>query len=300
MARSTLIFAVIAILLVGMTGSVVWALVSRQPMAEGPTVNGISVDIGLEPGKAVTNDSQQFTARSALLWDTERQTILFEQNGFDRVPIASLTKLMTAMVALDYGLPWDEQTTIEPHEYVQGGRLLLHPGETLTVRDLFNASLIGSANNATLAYVRMLPVAKEEFILAMNRKAVALGLEQTHFVDVTGLDPDNISTAYEVARMAEHAFAHYPALRESTNAMEYTFVISGSGREHTIRNTNKLVSEQQLSVQGSKTGYLYEAAYCLVVQGSAPYEHRIAVVLGSPSEPEHFADIKRLLERPEL
>ncbi len=231
------------------------------------------------------------------MWNTETGAITFEQNAFERVPIASLTKLMTAMVALDHGITWEQSAEIQLNEYVIGGQLLLHPGEHVTMRDLFAASLLGSANNATLAYVRELGIPEQEFIRAMNRKAVELGLEQTYFTDVTGLDKENISTAYEVARMAEHAFKHYPEIARTTGRTEYSFVVGGSGREHTIRNTNKLIAEGNLEVLGSKTGYLYEAGYCLVLQGVGNAGKLIAVVLGNPSEHDQYQGITFLLSR---
>ena len=99
-------------------------------------------------------DSDVVESASALLWDSEAGVIKYEANGFERRPIASLTKLMTAMVALDYGVDLDKEMTIMPEEYRIGGRLVLAPGERVTMRDLLHASLMGSANNATLAFVR--------------------------------------------------------------------------------------------------------------------------------------------------
>lgn len=296
MPKSTLVFAGLAIFFAVTTAAVGWRVLS-SPDANVPLVGGASLELGL-PGSEDFEEAQgkqAFLAASALIWDTETQQIQFEQNGFERHPIASITKLMTAMVALDHGIDWDKEVTILPEEQVQGGRLLVFEDETATMRDLFHASLVGSANNATLAYVRGLDVAVEEFVLEMNRKAIALGLEQTEFTDVTGLDVGNISTAYEVARIAETAFRDYPEIAQATSLSEYVFTAGGSGRVHEIKNSNKLVSEQGMEVTGGKTGYLYEARYCLVAQGVDKAKTKIAVILGSPSEVENFTDIKRLL-----
>ncbi len=294
MSKSAIILASFCLLLAGTTGLIVWQVWHYSPESAVPLVGGASIGLGL-PGIKPSDAARVFTAESAILYDLTSGKILFEQNAFERRPIASLTKLMTAMVALDYGIPWEQPADIQSEEYVQGGRLLLHPGEQVTMRDLFNASLLGSANNATLAYVRQLNIPKEEFVRAMNRKAIELGLEQTQFKDITGLNPDNLSTAYEVAVLAKTAFTQYPAIATATSQQEYKFVVGGSGREHIIRNSNKVVSEWGEQVSGSKTGYLYESKYCLVVQGAGEQADRIAVVLGSPSEVEHFADIKKLL-----
>ncbi|MEX1112241.1 MAG: serine hydrolase [Candidatus Andersenbacteria bacterium] len=296
MHKSTIILAGICLSLAAVTGFSVWLLATHESERPStPLAGGASINLGL-PGLGEPDGKERvFTAGSALLYDTTSNTILFEQNAFERKPIASITKLMTAIVALDMGIDWDAPATIQPEEYVQGGRLLLHPGETVTMRDLFNASLLGSANNATLAYVRELGVPKDEFLREMNRKAIELGLEQTEFADVTGLDTGNVSTAYEVARIAQVAFDQYPEIAAATSQQEYVFVVGETRREHTIRNTNKLVSQWDEQVSGSKTGYLYEARYCLVVQGTGEQAGRIAVILDSPSEVEHFADIRKLL-----
>lgn len=276
-------------------GAVVWWLV-RSPKAEpAAAVEGV-LQIGLPNVQSNNKKRRVVDANSALLWDTRAQVIRFEQNGFERHPIASITKLMTAMVALDLGPEWDREVAIEPNEYVIGGRLILAPGESVTTRDLMHASLMSSANNATLAMVRTLGLPEREFVRAMNRKVIELGLEQTEFVDVTGLDPGNVSTAYEVARLAEAAWRDYPVIAEITSKAEYTFTISGTGREHTIKNSNKLITEYGLSLTGSKTGYLYESNFCLVVQGEGTLGSRIAVVLGSPSERDNLSDTKKLLE----
>lgn len=291
MAKSTLFFACLAILFALTTAGVALRL-WREHITSTPLVGGASIDIGLPSNQE--NEQSIGRASSSVLWDSDAKQIQFEQNGFERRPIASITKLMTAVIALDHGIPWDTSAEIQLDEYVQGGQLLLHPGETVTMRDLFNASLLSSANNATLAYVRMLKIPKEEFVQKMNRKAVELGLEQTEFTDVTGLDVGNISTAYGVARLAEAAFA-YPEIAQATSQKEYAFTIGGSEREHVIHNSNKLITEAGEAVSGSKTGYLYEARYCLVVRGAGEEASRISVVLGSPSEIENLIDTKKLL-----
>lgn len=281
-------------MLFAITSAVVTGRLLLHGESANPQVEGANIAFGL-PSEGGGESTGLFRAASAVVWNSETQQIQFEQNAFERRPIASITKLMTAMVALDRGISWEQQATIELEEYVQGGRLLLQPGETVTMRDLFHASLMSSANNATLAYVRSLGIPAEEFVREMNRKAVSLGLEQTEFTDVTGLDVGNISTAYEVARFAATAFENYPDIARATSMGEYTFTVSSSGREHTLHNSNKLITEWGETVSGSKTGYLYEARYCLVVRGSGDAGNRLAVLLGSPSEIESLAEMKKLL-----
>lgn len=295
---STALFAALSLILAASTGFVTWYWWHSKDVVVVPVTDS-SIQLGL-PGVGGASDDRRFTARSALLYDTETDSIVFQQNGFEPRSIASITKLMTAMVAMDHGIPWEQETDIQLSEYGVGGQLLLHPGEKITMRDLFATSLISSANNATRAYVRTLGIPEEIFIQEMNRKAIELGLEQTRFADVTGLDSDNISTAYEVARMAAVAFSQYPEIAELTSRPEYTFTVLGSGREHTIRNSNKIISEWGDPLTGSKTGYIYDAGYCLVVRGAGEAAHEISVILGSPTESEHFADTKRILNLPHV
>lgn len=293
MAKSTIILSLLVSLLALGTGVSLWYITAPPILRLEPHLAQLPFGLPIPTTAAFHYD---VTSGSAAIWNPDERQLEYEQNAFERRPIASLTKLMTAMVALDKGLMWEQSTTIIPEEYGLGGNLILAPGETVTMRDLFHASLLGSANNATKAYVRQLPGDPTEFVQAMNRKAIELGLEQTHFEDVTGLKPGNVSTAYEVAIMAQHAFQHYPAIAQATRHGGYAFIIGGSGREHTIQNTNKLIADEGMALGASKTGYLDEAHYCLVIQGHEN-DHRIIVLLGSPSEEHNLADAKALLQR---
>lgn len=294
MHKTTFLFASISVLLAFGIGAVVSKII-QQSHDTTPLAGGSSVELGLPGGDSEHKDNTTYN-KSSLLFNTETNTIMFQKNAFERRPLASITKLMTAMVALDHGINWDKEASILRNEYGIGGELLLHPGETISMKDLFHASLLGSANNASVALVRELGLSQEEFVQEMNRKAIILNLEQTEFFDVTGLNSKNVSTAYEIAILAHHAFATYPEISASTSATEYSFVIRGSGREHTIRNTNKLISEQGMQTTGSKTGFIYDAGYCLVVQGAGIYKDRIAVVMNEVSEDAQNAEIDRLLK----
>jgi len=294
MTKSSYFFAMVALMLLGGISLVSWQLFKAEQDITLPEVSSVADQFGL-PGLRSDDKTSTLRASSAVLYDADSQSIVYEDNGFERAPVASLTKLMTAMVALDYGIDWDELVSINPDEYVIGGRLRLFAGEEVTMRDLWHASLLGSANNATLAYVRNIGVPEDEFIQAMNRKAIELGLEQTKFVEVTGLDTENISTAYEVAILATEAFSAYPEIAAATSLAQYTFTVPANGREHTLTNTNQNISPDHKSYQGSKTGYLYEAGYCLVVQGVGDRNNLVAVILGGDADEWNFVDIERLL-----
>ncbi len=277
------------------TGYLWWRTPAQQKV-KGVTVKQTE-SLGL-PDLIGQNADNVLEGKSAVILSQADNQIMYDYNAFERAPMASLTKLMTAIVALDYGLDYSKAMHILPEEYGVGGNLTMYAGETATVQDLFYASLLGSANNATRAYVRSLEekVSTEEFVRAMNRKAVELELEQTHFTDVTGLDTTNISTAYEVALMAKAAFM-YPDIAKATSAPTYTFVFGESGREHQMNNTNKMITENNQDFSGSKTGFLYEAGYCLVTQ-TKTNEPRIVVIMDSPSEEAQYRDMQRLLNLP--
>lgn len=292
MARSTIWLAIGCLALAAASvGTYIYA--ANLPMVnQAAEVKG-ELNVGLDLENAERNDG--FNSLSVLLWDKETETIRYEKKGFEKRPIASLTKLMTAMVLLDNGIDWEKEAEILPEEYVVGGKLILQPGEKVTMRNLFNVSLLGSANNVTLALVRESGIEEIEFVRQMNRKAIELGLEQTSFTEATGLDTGNVSNAFEAAKLAEAAF-DYPEIAEASSRHEYVFTVAGSGREHNIKNTNKLIAQGNLKVSGSKTGYLDEAGYCLVMKGAGKAEGLIAVVLGSPTEGDNMEESRKLLD----
>ncbi|MEO6077223.1 MAG: hypothetical protein ABIP54_00365 [Candidatus Andersenbacteria bacterium] len=297
MHKATVFFVLACIGLSASIGAVIAKIANTENV---PTSHMKSPNIAFglaDDAEAMQKDSNEFQATSALLYDGQSNQIVFQQNAFERRPLASITKLMTAMVALDHGIDWNKEANILPNEYTVGGELMLSRGETVTMKDLFNASLLGSANNATMAYVRQIGMSKEEFVQAMNRKAVELHLEQTEFHDVTGLTPQNVSTAYEIAVMAHYAFTHYPEISQATSQKEYSFTVKGTGREHTIRSTNKPVQLGELEVSGSKTGFLYEAGYCLVQEGVGALKDKVAVVMNAPSEQDQFVEVAQLFKK---
>lgn len=227
------------------------------------------------------------SARAAVVIDGASGNVLFEQAAFEPQPIASLAKLMSAMVVLDRNPDLDALVTVLPTEYtLRGGNLRLTYGESVTLRDLLFASITGSANNAALALPRVVGLSEEEFVREMNRKAVALGLDSLRFADPAGFSPDNVGTAYDVARMAAAAFARYPLIAAAASVPEYRIVARTSAlssRDHVIRNSNQLFGELPEGT-ASKTGYLDEALFCLTLARQQGGKHLVAVLLGHPSE----------------
>jgi len=240
----------------------------------------------------------KLTAPSSALIDTKTGKVLFAE-GHDRiVPIASITKLMTAMVVLDTKPDWEALVTFVPADEEKEGIPYIGTGEKLTVRDTFYTALVGSANNAALALSRSTGLTQKQFAARMNLKARQLGLAHTWFSDPTGYDPENTSTALDVARLAFHALGH-SEIQDAMTRTEYAFR-SVAGVYHRIPATNQLLdsylNEGEYQIIGGKTGYTDEAGYTLVIRASEEGGGDvIGVVLGSPTIDDRFQDLKSLL-----
>lgn len=233
-------------------------------------------------------------ARSAIVVDAASGEALSKQRSKDVHSLASITKLMTALVVLDAGLPFDQVVTMDKADQVGGARLTVRAGESLTVKQLFNAMLVGSANNAAKALARATGMSHEQFIAAMNAKAVALGMTTAVFTEPSGLDPKNIGSARDVALLARAAFRQPEVLAASTTRA-YGFTTKDGGA-HRIKNTNKLL-KTDLRITGGKTGYLDEIGYSLAVKAKnkTTKQEFIAVVLGTTSPTVQFGESEKLL-----
>ncbi len=236
------------------------------------------------------------TAERAVVVDGVTGAVLFGKEEQTRTPIASLTKLMTALVVLDRNPDWKKQIVITVGDHRSGGTLFVRRGEVVTVRDLFFTSLVGSANNATIALARSTDLSPEEFVDAMNAMARRLGLNDTVFVEPTGLDSGNQSTAQEIARLAWHAF-QYESIREAVTTKEYVFRTVNTRERHRIKNTDILLrtNGKAYTIIGGKTGYIDEAGFCLVVEAERGNGRVIALVLGSKSHEDRFRDVDALI-----
>jgi serine-type D-Ala-D-Ala endopeptidase (penicillin-binding protein 7) len=213
--------------------------------------------------------------------------------------------LMTAMVVLDSGLPLDEEVTIEPADVdvLKGTRSRLKVGVMLTRRELLKLALMASENRAAAALARAYPGGVPTFVQAMNAKAHELGMRDTRFLDSTGLNPGNVSTAHDLALMV-HGGYQYPLIREFTTSESHR--IATSDRRHRVvafRNSNGLVRSHHWEIGLSKTGYISEAGRCLVMQATIAAKPVIIVLLDSWGKLSRIADanrIKRWVERLDL
>jgi len=228
--------------------------------------------------------------------DMESGQALFAQDEDTQVPIASITKLATALVFLDVNPGWDEYYTIKPSDIVNGGRIYIEPGEKIKIRDLFNLSLTASANSATRAMVSATGLSQEEFISLINKKVQDLGLTQTYFSDVVGLNNYSMSTAKEVAILSSVAMANED-IAAALSRSEYEFS-PAPGKKRLAKTTNNLLTtfnDLNLSIIGGKTGYTQAAGYCLVSKFKTKSDGEfLTVILGGAESWDRFNETKEL------
>ncbi|KAA1189530.1 D-alanyl-D-alanine endopeptidase [Pseudohalioglobus sediminis] len=236
----------------------------------------------------------ELKSASALVMDDEGNVIYGKDVNAVR-PIASITKLMTAMVVLDAGLSLDEKITITKADRdlirLTGSRLQY--GASLSRREMILLALMSSENRAATALGRTYPGGMENFIAHMNRKARALGMQNTRFADPAGLKAENVSTAADLARMVKAAEA-YPLITEASTTTRMD-VYPFKGRGHlTYGNTNRLLKNASWDIELSKTGYINEAGRCLVMNATIEGEDVSIVLLNSFGKLTPFGDSNRL------
>lgn len=220
---------------------------------------------------------------------------LYAKNTNVPTPIASVTKLMTAMVMLDAHLPLDELLTIgdQDVDYLKGTSSRLSVGTTLTRGELLQLALMASENRAASALGRHYPGGKPAFIQAMNNKAQLLGMQSTRFVDSTGLDSSNVSTAEDLVKMVNAAY-HYPEIRQVSTLPSQEVTLYGRQNPLNFVNTNALVRGGNWVIGLSKTGFINEAGRCLVMQAEISGQPTIIVLLDSAGKMTRIGDANRI------
>jgi serine-type D-Ala-D-Ala endopeptidase (penicillin-binding protein 7) len=232
-------------------------------------------------------------ARSAIAIDPVTGEVLFEKDAGASVPIASLTKLMTAIVFLEQKPDLDREVEVTRVEIAGAGHTRLHNRERVRLGDLLHMSLMCSDNCATRVIARESGLPAEDFLARMNRKAVELGLGHTRFVEFTGLDERNVSTAADVAHLLRAA-GEQPVFRDISTTRSYEF--RSDRWPHAVHNTNRLLYSHY-EILGGKTGFIQEAGYCFATWVRSQGRDVIAVVLGAPTNATRFADVVRVLNR---
>ncbi len=229
----------------------------------------------------------------ALVQDAASGETLYAKNQSAVLPIASITKLMTAIVILDAGLNLEQRVAISDEDYdqVKGTRSRLRPGTVLTRDELLLIALMASENRAAASLGRTFPGGTEAFVAAMNAKSAALGMNDTRFVDPTGLSSSNVSSAQDLARLV--AAAHeYPLIRQYSTRESAT--VQSLGRPLGYRNTNGLVRSPHWDIGLSKTGYISEAGRCLVMRVRLASREVIVVLLDSWGKFSRVGDANRI------
>jgi len=225
-------------------------------------------DSGSAPQDLASLDpaSLQLGSVHAAVVDMDNGTTLYRKNADDRVPIASVTKLMTAMVVLDSGQPLDERLTIVKRRHKAPNNAYSHIrlGSQLQRGDLLRIALMASENRAAYVLARHYPGGLKAFVAAMNAKAKSLGMKHTHFVGPTGLSPKTQSTAADLVRMIQAA-AGYDHIREYTTTSYYSVHFRHPRYTLHYGNTDALIYRNRWDIALSKTGYLNEAGRCLAV-----------------------------------
>ncbi|HUW25259.1 MAG TPA: D-alanyl-D-alanine endopeptidase [Gallionella sp.] len=230
----------------------------------------------------------------AVIYDQQTQRPLYSKNSDVQAPIASITKLMTAMVVLDAQLPLTEEISIDVADIdtLKGTHSRLRIGMTLTRSELLKLALMASENRAAFALARTYPGGYDAAIAAMNAKARELGMQNTHFLDPTGLNSDNVSTAYDLVKMVSAA-RDYPLIHQYTTATSHS-VDNWKGREMRFVNTNPLVRNASWDIGVSKTGFISEAGRCLVMEATIDQRQMIIVLLDSWGKLTRIGDANRV------
>ncbi|MEW6131607.1 MAG: D-alanyl-D-alanine endopeptidase [Pseudomonadota bacterium] len=244
---------------------------------------------------------------SAMVYDQYSGEVLYAKNPNLQTPIASITKLMTAMVTLDAQLPLDERIKItrQDIDHLKGTGSRLAIGSIYTREQLLNLALIASENRAAHALGRTYPGGLDAFIAAMNRKAQELGMSKTLYVDPTGLSSFNQSTAEDLVKLVDHAYSYYPDIRRITTSSDYSLgkhrvVVKRKGKKRTywrdfaFVNTNRLTRTDEWQIGLSKTGFINEAGHCLVMQADIAQRKVIIVLLDAVGKYNRIGDANRI------
>jgi D-alanyl-D-alanine endopeptidase (penicillin-binding protein 7) len=232
-------------------------------------------------------------SQAALVVDQDSGEILLGKNAESKLPIASLTKLMTAIVTLDAELDSEEQVTVTKADVdrLRGSHSRLQVGTTLTRDEMLHLALMASENRAASAIANSYPGGKDACVLAMNLKAQLLGMSGTRFEDGTGLSGKNVSTAQDLAKLVQAAHA-YPKIREFTTST--SLQVKVGRRAMRFGNTNNLTRSSRWEIGLSKTGYIAEAGRCLVMQVTLAGRSIIIVLLDSWGKYTRVGDATRI------
>jgi D-alanyl-D-alanine endopeptidase (penicillin-binding protein 7) len=248
---------------------------------------------GQRAGLHGTADPLDLKSSVALVIDQDTQQVLFSKNSDAVLPIASITKLMTAMVVLEAGLSLDEQLSIsqEDVDTEKGSGSRLRVGSTLSRGDMLHLALMASENRAASALGRHYPGGLAVFVEAMNRKARSLGMSNTRYVEPTGLSSLNQSSAHDLSILVRAA-SEQPLIRELSTTADASVHVGSRAMQ--FRNTNGLIRNPAWDIGLQKTGYISEAGRCVVMQAQLAGRKLILVLLDSAGRYSRIGDAERL------
>ncbi|WP_455219932.1 serine hydrolase [Kaarinaea lacus] len=246
--------------------------------------------------KRVGNPNDLFLrSHVAMVYDERDDEIIVKRSATRKMPIASITKLMTAMVVIDGNLPMDELITVRrvDRDTIRYSKTRLPVGTTLSRRDLLIMALVASENRAAFALARTYPGGAESFVQAMNEKARFLGLENTHFADSAGLRNENTSTAEELVKLVRVA-SQYSLIRNYTTIVKDVVIDDYTGKTIRFSNTNRLIRKADWDISLSKTGFTSDAGNCLVMKITLGNRPLIVVLLNSWGKLSKYGDSNRI------
>lgn len=244
------------------------------------------------------NDDAEFLSllegvRAVVAADADDQLYIVH-HGRDALPLASITKLMTALVFLDANPGWNTRVTIRKGDDAQPAKIAFRPGDVVTVRNLFSGMLVGSKNNAAKALRRSSGLSEIQFVKKMNERAKKIGMRETMFVDVTGLSSKNVASARDVITLLRASMT-IPAIAAETSKAATRVTLLNRKKIFTVSSTNDL-AVAGMKVAG-KTGYIPEAGYNLALMKTEKNHSLFFVILGAPSSQERFTLARALLSR---
>lgn len=231
-----------------------------------------------------------FTARGVLMYDLTTEKTLFEHNATERMPMASLTKIMTAIIALE-NKKEDDRYYVYKEALVGENAMGLSKGEVLSLEELLYGLVLHSGNDATEVIAMNYPEGREAFIQAMNNKARALGLTDTNFTNPSGLqgDGDQYTTAYDLLVITRYAMDNFPLFRKVAKTYEHQIPATSEHKAYHLYNETNLLTTYP-GVGGVKTGYTPEAGYCLVTYLDYEGHEIIGIILGSENRRQEMKD----------
>ena len=244
---------------------------------------------------AVHAQGPNLLSQAALIVDARTGDPIFAKNANNVTPIASITKLMTAMVVLDAQQNLDQTLTVDLDDldFLKASRSRLSIGSELTRREMLRLALMSSENRAASSLGRFYPGGLGAAVAAMNAKAKALGMNNTRYVDTTGLSPENVSTARDLAVMVQAA-QRYPLIREFSTQPEEYVQIPATGKTLHFNNSNALVKSGGWDISLQKTGFIREAGRCVVMLAQIAQRPVVLVLLDSVGKFSRIGDAQRV------